>query len=180
MVCRAVDINNPYLWIFLTGLFAGAGFGRLPFLYGRNHPCRETGTAGWIFVSAAFSLAVFSAVSSVFFPAGGLFGDGPVDLSFLEGYDWLFLILAGFIFGFLIRRFPRAAGIPLVILSAGIIFFSFQAFRSWSCYEADEEILRIRIAAEGDVTAAKFTFPSRRRAPVDNSGAWDSACCGQN
>ncbi|MBI9104230.1 MAG: hypothetical protein JEY99_17565 [Spirochaetales bacterium] len=159
MVYKAIDLSNPYFWLFLAALFLGVGAGRLPFLYGKNHLRRSLGSRGLIFVSILFSFSVFAVVAALFATAGGLFTDQPVDLSFLMGRTWIPLVSAGFVMGGLFCRFPRSVGIPLLIISSGIMIFSFQAFKSWSCYEPGEEILTVKIIAEQDVSVVKFTFP---------------------
>ena len=162
MAFRAIDLSNPYCYLFLFGFFAGFGFGRLPFLYGRKHPLRRLGSGGMIFVCSAFSLSVLAAAAAVFATSGGLFSETPVDLSLLKEQDWIWLAGISAFIGLVARRFPKSGGIPLLLAAGFLVFFVSNVFTSWFCYTPGETILGVRVAAESDVSIVKFTFPPDR------------------
>ena len=70
---------------------------------------------------------------ALFIPRGGLFGREPLDLTPFQTGSWLIPFGVAQVPGILGFRFPRAAGIPLMVVAvtAGVFFFlGLQSFRS--------------------------------------------------
>jgi hypothetical protein len=152
---------NPYSWIFLSGLFAGACLGRLPFLFRRDR--RRSGWSRWISLGAVFlSLAIIGWGLALFIPRGGLFSREPLDLAPFQTGIWLIPFGIALVPGILGFRFPRAAGIPLVVVActAGVFFFlGLQSFRSVeSGTLLDYQLLKI----DGDTRVIRLLFPDER------------------
>ncbi len=173
MIYRVFDPSNPFLWLFLTGFLIGLGIGRLPFLYSRHSFRRTFSSGASLFVSVCFSTAVLSAGFSVFATAGGLFTGRPVDLSVFSDPIWILPFSGLLILGLLVRRFPRAAGIPIIIVFTAALVFLSLAFSSWSPYLPGEEVLRVQVvtekgagldddSTEPPTSVVKITFPPDR------------------
>jgi len=141
---------NPHSWIFLAGLFVGASLGRLPLLFRRDR--RRLGWSRWVSLGAVFlSLGIVSLGLALFLPRGGLFGREPLDLTPFQTGSWLIPFGVALVPGLLGFRFPRAAGIPLVVVfaaAAGFFALGLQSFRP----AAPGPLLDYQILKSGDAS----------------------------
>lgn len=161
LVPNPVSAENPYLWIFLSGLCFGFIAGRLPLLFRRGS--RGRSWSRWAGPGALFfSLALVFLGAALFFPRGGLFSGAPLDFTPFAAGRWLPPFGIAFILGALAGRFPRGAGIPLVLAAAALAVFLVLSLGSFQSLE-EGVLMEYRILREDSKSSVvRMEFPGGR------------------
>lgn len=133
MGCLGFDLSGIYVYAALCGLFTGAAGARLI-----RGPVRTGGKGISALVPLYLSLALLAALAGFFFGGGY---PGPV--VFIP-----FGILAGL--ALISATFRRAGGIPVFIVSAGLLLSVGYTFRPWSCVSSGQELIRLQLLSRDE------------------------------
>lgn len=116
------------------------------------------------------SLVLILFLSSLFFPRGGVFAESPLNMDLLRSLKWLSLFGGGFGLGILSSRFPKAFGLPLLIIVLLLMIF---LIFSISGYEVagEDSLLEYRLLKKEDgVEVVRLAFPSQGEAILTLEG----------
>ncbi len=127
MRCFGFSLQNPYVWIFISGIAAGMALRWLTVREGRDGERKRRRSAKW--VAACLYLSVAAGLIPV---CGYLSGWHHL----LLGSLWIFFAGTA-VYAFLIARFPRALGILLLFLTGLLVALSIYAFSGWFPVESD-------------------------------------------
>jgi hypothetical protein len=143
-------VATPLFWMALSGFFTGASVSRISRLSRRaGHRLSErrrwqayseaARSRGWVLFFLGLTVACLLALGAVFVPGPELIVDSHV--------PWTFGVSA--LLFFLMFRFKRSFGIPmLVIIAAGAVLLSF-ALSPWTIADSGAEILQFRVLSTG-------------------------------
>ncbi|MBN1411893.1 MAG: hypothetical protein JW969_13675 [Spirochaetales bacterium] len=132
--------SNVFFWIMLSGIFFGAAISRITRFLPGDERREKARNRKWIFASLYFSLCV------VFFLCGLLI-PGPRKILDIR---LIYFFTGAAVFSFIIVRFKKAIGLPVLILSSLFIIALLLFFQAVTAFTGETEIARIKVLSASD------------------------------
>jgi hypothetical protein len=133
-------LASPYPWVFLASIAIGAAVSRATMSTGRKKEPDRARTWKWVFVCIYLSLALLLGLAAVFIPGPEKIVD--VRLAYLAA-----IVSSA---AFLIFRFKKVLGIPVLLLAVALFIVTGLFLQSVNAFTGETEIAKVRvISADG-------------------------------
>jgi hypothetical protein len=150
MPLRLSILTDPLPWVLLAGVFFGAAASRATRRAGQRPDPHRAQTRKWVLFCVWLSLAVLATVGAVLIPGSERLVrrlDGTLRL---EEPLLPWVALAGFVIAFLVTRFRKSLGIPVVVLALVAVIALGLFFQSVRAFTGETEIATVKALAVAD------------------------------